>query len=56
MKQPKEIQKKIDEMQRGVDGLEELLIKTEDAKTREAYMRARSDVKEIIRTLEWVLS
>ena len=56
MKDPKEIQKKIDEMQKGVDELEKLLIKTEDAKTRETYMNTRKDVKEIIRTLEWVLS
>lgn len=45
MKNQKEIQIKIDELQKGVDTLENLLIKTEDAKVRESYMQTREDVQ-----------
>ncbi len=55
MKEPKEIQAKIHELQKGVDELEKLLIKTEDAKVRGHYMQTRKDVQQDIRTLEWVL-
>ena len=51
MKNEKEIQAKIDELQKGVDALENLLIKTEDAKVRETYMQTRKDVQQDIRTL-----
>lgn len=56
MKNEKEIQAKIDELQKAVDALENLLIKTKDAKVRESYMQTRKDVQQDIRTLEWVLS
>ena len=56
MKDQKEIQNKIDELKKGVDALENLLIKTKNSKVRESYMQTRKDVQQDIRTLEWVLS
>tara|TARA_R110000796_G_scaffold7764_1_gene26332 strand:- start:328 stop:498 length:171 start_codon:yes stop_codon:yes gene_type:complete len=55
MKNQKEIQSKIDELQKGIDALENLLIKTEDEKVRGSYIQTRKDVQQDIRTLEWVL-
>ena len=55
MKSQKEIQSKIYELQKGVAELNNLLIKTEDAKVRGHYMQTRKDVHQDIKTLEWVL-
>jgi hypothetical protein len=56
MKERKEIQSKIDELQTAVGEIEKLLIKTESSKVRESYMETKKDVEQDIRTLEWVLS
>tara|TARA_X000001382_G_C3176557_1_gene181139 strand:+ start:326 stop:766 length:441 start_codon:yes stop_codon:yes gene_type:complete len=55
MKNRKEIQNKIDELQKNLDAVEKLLIKEEDAKVRGHYMQAKEDVQRDINTLKWVL-
>lgn len=53
---PKEkIQSRVDEMNKNLKTLEDLILKTEDVSVKEHYKQARLFLLNHISTLEWVL-
>ena len=55
MRKQEEILSKIEEWEKALEGLDNLLLKTEDAKTRAIYLNSKRELKDNIKLLEWVV-
>jgi hypothetical protein len=55
MTKQEEILSKIEEWEKALEGLDNLLLKTEDAKTRAIYLNSKRKLKDNIKLLEWVV-
>lgn len=55
MKTQEEVLSKIEQWKQALKSLDNLLLKTENAKTRATYLNTKTELKDNIKLLEWVV-